>query len=177
MQLIPDSINSKENLIFDSLLSRFDQIDLIHMLVYIVDVVDSSALPHLAWQFHVTENEGWQFATTDEEKRRLIKNAIVAHKIKGKVQACKFILTLLGFVVEQTEWFDYQGDPYHFRLKLTSGSQPYTSDILQKVTLLIDEYKRASNILDNIEFILSSESPVPYIGGFGQSGLYITGGA
>jgi phage tail P2-like protein len=175
--LIPDSIKSPETVIFDELFARFGEIDLIPMLVYMVDYVDASALPHLAWQFHLTDNEGWGFAKTDEERRKLIKNAIPAHKVKGKVKACKFILQTLGFVIEQQEWFDYGGDPYHFKLKVSSGSQTYSENIADQISQLINEYKNARSLLDNLELNLSSESTVPSIGGFGQTGLYITGGA
>lgn len=38
---------------------RFAQIDLTTLLVYLVDLVDASALPSLAEQFHVQGLEGW----------------------------------------------------------------------------------------------------------------------
>lgn len=175
MALIPDSILSDETIIFDELFQRFGDIDLVKMLVYLVDYVDASVLPHLAWQFHLTDNEGWQFATTDAERRRLIKKAIPAHKIKGKVKACKYILELLGFIVVQQEWHEYNGDPYHFKLNISGGVD--VTDVATKINALIEEYKRASYILDSVNLNLNSQSTIPYIGGYGITGLYITGGA
>ena len=148
--LIPDSITSEETIIFNELFARFGEIDLIPMLVYLVDYVDASALPHLAWQFHVTDNEGWKLAITEAEKRRLIKNAIPAHKIKGKVKGVKFVLETLGFLVELQEWFEYGGDPYHFKIGLSLVDREYDSETFNNLINLIDEYKNVRSVLDEI---------------------------
>ena len=177
MTLIPDSILSDETNIFDELFRRFGEIDLTRMLIYIIDAVDASALPHLAWQFHITNNEGWQLATSDEQRRQLIKKSISLHKMKGKISGITYILKLLGFVVTCEKWNEYGGDPYHFKLSLTSGSHNYTDTIAAQISRIIDEYKRASNVLDSIELNLSTQSLAPYYGGFGVAGLKITGGA
>ena len=61
-------INDNSSKTFDDLFSRFNSLDTDRLLVYLVDSVDSSALPHLAEQFHIMGNEGWLFAKTEQEK-------------------------------------------------------------------------------------------------------------
>ena len=51
------------------------QVDLSRLLVYLIDLVQSEALPHLADQFHVLGLEGWNAALTEEARRALIKSA------------------------------------------------------------------------------------------------------
>ena len=68
---------------------RFAQLDLTALMVYLVDLVDASALPALAEQFHVQGLEGWLFTTDEREKRELIKQAIELHKYKGTIWAVR----------------------------------------------------------------------------------------
>lgn len=67
---------------------RFAQLDLTALMVYLVDLVDASALPALAEQFHVQGLEGWLFTTDEREKRELIKQAIELHKYKEQFGRC-----------------------------------------------------------------------------------------
>ncbi len=51
-RLIP--IKDENSLAFNELFDRFGTLDLTVLLIYLVDNVNSSALPHLAEQFHIT---------------------------------------------------------------------------------------------------------------------------
>lgn len=83
--LLPPPLASDErfSILANIAAERFAQIDLTALLVYLVDIVDASALPSLAEQFHVQGLEGWLFAANEQEKRELIKQAIELHKYKG----------------------------------------------------------------------------------------------
>lgn len=59
-------------------------------------LVDASALPALAEQFHVQGLEGWLFTTDEREKRELIKQAIELHKYKGTIWAVRRVLEILS---------------------------------------------------------------------------------
>lgn len=78
-----------------ALTDRFRQAGLERLLVYLVDIVNADVLPHLASQFHITD-EGYLFAETDEAKRELIKSAIEIHRHKGTPWAVKRVFELLG---------------------------------------------------------------------------------
>ncbi|HIB1592752.1 TPA: phage tail protein, partial [Salmonella enterica subsp. enterica serovar Muenchen] len=63
--------------------TRFSGISLTPLLVYLIDMTESSALPWLAGQLSLTGDNGWSLAESDEAKRELIKNAIELFRYKG----------------------------------------------------------------------------------------------
>ena len=160
INLIPEGIMSNETTIFNDLLDRFDNIDLTTMLVYIIDLVNSSALPHLAQQFSITDKEGWDLAVTDTDKRNLIKNAIPLHKLKGKKKGILYVLEVLGIQGDLQLWNEYNGDPYHFKVSVISSSNTFDNTVQQKLIDLINEFKRENSVLDGLELILSSSSSI-----------------
>ncbi|HDS5467809.1 TPA: phage tail protein, partial [Enterobacter asburiae] len=64
------------------LAGRLDSINLEALMVYLVDIVDSSALPWLGEQFSLF-GDGWELAESDDVRRSLIKSAIELHRYKG----------------------------------------------------------------------------------------------
>ena len=92
-RLIPPGIKDLNTETLNELIDRLGTLDLTPLLVYIIDHVDSSALPHLAWQFHI---EGWELAQTEQEKRIFIKRAIELHRYKGTLFGIKTACTLAG---------------------------------------------------------------------------------
>ncbi|RAS18949.1 P2-related tail formation protein [Microvirgula sp. AG722] len=88
--------------------ARISDIDLSPLLVYLVDAVNATALPHLAEQFHVMGDEGWNLAGSDAERRTLIKAAIELHRYKGTPWAIKTALAKIGYPdSELIEYHDY----------------------------------------------------------------------
>lgn len=176
-RLIPSGILDESTIAFNNLIDRMGTIDITPLLIYLIDNVNSSALIHLADQFHVMGFEGWNLVSTDYEKRSLIKEAIKNHRYKGTEYSVKRSLESLGFNVELKEWQEYNGKPFHFKLKLSSTSQVYQDNTAEKITQYVDEYKNVRSILDNLELDLPSISNIPAVGGYSVIGLYVTGGA
>lgn len=83
--------------ILERLAARISALDPAHVLTLLIDAVDSSALPHLAWQFSMLDEPAWILATTDEQRRALIKGAIELHRHKGTPSAIRQLIRLLGF--------------------------------------------------------------------------------
>ena len=111
-------INDMHIKIFDEICEeRFSKIDIDTLLVIIIDNLPADALPHLAEQYHITGNEGWLHANTENEKRALIKNAIKIHRYKGTKYALLEIFNTLNLSGTITEWFEYGGKPYNFRVR------------------------------------------------------------
>ena len=52
-----------------TLTERIQGLDVSKLLVYLIDLVDADALPHLADQFHVLGLEGWNAALTEDSRR------------------------------------------------------------------------------------------------------------
>lgn len=144
-RLIPAGIKDLSAEAFNELIDRLGSIDLTPLLIYIIDHVDSSALPHLAWQFHI---EGWELAETDKEKRTLIKRAIELHRYKGTPWAVKEAIKACGYEADISEWFQYDGQPYMFRVYIQKPVQ--SEDTYTKLLRHIYDYKNERSWLDSI---------------------------
>ena len=135
LQSICDAVDKAFNL--DSEINK--------LLVYLIDNVPEDALDFLAWQFHV---EGYELATTVEQKRALIKNSIELHRYKGTRYAILKALESLGLSGEIKEWFEYNGEPYKFRVYIKS---PLSSEKLYiDLVGLVKQYKNERSWLDSI---------------------------
>lgn len=71
--------------------------DLSVLLVYYIDIVNVSVLPHLAEQFDVLGYKGWLLADTEAKKRALLKEAIQLHQKAGTPFAILRSLAAVGF--------------------------------------------------------------------------------
>ena len=110
-----------------------------------IDELPEEVLDLLAWQFHV---EGWELASTIEEKRNLIKSAIELHKYKGTKYAVKKVLEALNLTGEIKEWFEYGGKPYKFKVDLGIQNRKITPELRDKLIKLINEYKNERSWLE-----------------------------
>lgn len=112
-----------------------------------VDELPEETLDELARDLDVF---WWKPDATLAEKRLGIKQALAGHRRLGTTQAVQdAISTFFGGVVE--EWFEYSGDPFHFRL---SGAD--ISGIMADYPAflrVLDGAKRASAIMEEPEGI------------------------
>lgn len=99
------------------LAARISDIDLSPLLVYLVDIAEASALPHLAEQFSLTGEDGWSLAESDDARRALIKSAIELHRHKGTPWAVREMIRRLGFgevdLIENIGRLSYDGTRQH----------------------------------------------------------------
>ncbi len=142
---------------------EFDSLDLSPMLVYLVDVVPAQVLPHLAEQFHVMGLEGWRYARDDQEQRELIKRAIELHRYKGTPWAIEQVLVTLNLSGRVSEWYEYGGTPYRFRVDIELTDRGIDEATYDALVDLIREYKNKRSRLDALTVALSNRSPVPVI--------------
>lgn len=135
-------------LLCELLEERFAGLDLSAMLVYLIDVVPASVLPHLAEQFHVLGYEGWLFAEGEAERRALIKQAVELHRHKGTPWAIEQALaTVLGLSSQVSEWFQYNGNPYRFRVDV-EVTRSLTQADHDAIYALVLEYKNVRSRID-----------------------------
>ncbi|WP_051754565.1 phage tail protein I [Thermodesulfobacterium commune] len=120
----------------------------IKVLIYSrIDELPEEVLDTLGWQFHI---EGFDQAQTVQEKRNLIKHAIELHRYKGTPYAVKKVFQALNLEAELSEWFDYNGDPYKFKVLVKNIIQD--EDTYLRLIELINEYKNVRSWLDVIGF-------------------------
>ncbi|APV88228.1 phage tail protein I [Salmonella enterica] len=153
---------------------RFAQLDLTALLIYLVDLVDTSALPSLAEQFHVQGLEGWLFARDERQKRDLIKQAIELHRYRGTPWAVRQVLKILALDGDISEWFEYGGDPYFFRMDVTLETRGLTEDEFNALIVLIHEYKNVRSTLEMLTIWLINQSQIPVIASAIQGGEIAT---
>jgi phage tail P2-like protein len=120
---------------------------IINVIIYprIDEIEDESLLDLLAWQFHV---EGYELAQTIEEKRELVKNAIELHRYKGTKYAVEKVLETLSLSGEIKEWFEYDGQPYRFKVLADISNKTEIS--INKLISLINDYKNERSWLEEL---------------------------
>lgn len=114
--IIPASIRDARTPGFAAAIDRLGNIEISPLLVYLVNEVQASALPHLAEQFNVYGRSSWRLASTEADKRNLIKRAIELHRFKGTPWALKEAILALGFDEVDLEeggpevpnWYDFR---------------------------------------------------------------------
>ncbi|EFB2829187.1 phage tail protein I [Escherichia sp. 93.0816] len=143
---------------------RFAQLDLTALMVYLVDLVDASALPALAEQFHIQGLEGWLFTTDEREKRELIKQAIELHKYKGTIWAVRRVLEILSLPGTISEWFEYGGKAYFFKVDIELVDKGMDENLFNNLVELIHEYKNTRSKLEALIVWIINQSAIPVIG-------------
>ncbi len=164
--LLPPPLASDErfSVLANIAAERFAQIDLTALLVYLVDIVDASALPSLAGQLHVQGLEGWLFAANEQEKRELIKQAIELHKYKGTPWAVRRVLEILSLPGTISEWFEYGGKAYFFKVEIKLINQGMDENLFNNLVDLIHEYKNVRSKLEALIVWIINQSAIPVIG-------------
>ncbi len=157
-------VNDLNSSAMDDLFSRFNSLDTEKLLVNLIDKVDASALPHLAEQFHIMGNEGWLQVKTEEEKRNLIKEAIIIHRYKGTKYAIVKVLEMLNLEGKVKEWHEYSGNPYYFKVEAGFANRGADQEIISKLEDLILEYKNERSFLESLEIFLISSCSAPKYG-------------
>ena len=79
----------------------------------------TAVLDKLAWQFNVPE---YSSDLSLDVKRKIVQNAIITHKQRGTVAAVERVAADIFGDAWIEEWFDYDGDPYHFKVHTTNVS-------------------------------------------------------
>jgi len=111
-----------------------------------LDEVDEAILDHLLWEKHIGWAEGLSLAITRQQKINLIQSAIAIHRRKGTPYAIEKVLEALNLPGEVIEWFQYEGEPYHFKVEVTVSE--LSKDTIFLLRNLIKEYKNTRSWLD-----------------------------
>lgn len=109
------------------------------LLIYTnLENMSEQVIDELALSFHMLPDEGYRFANTIEKKRELVRQSISLHRHKGTLYAVKEVLKILGIKGQVLEWFEYGGEPYHFKIeaKIDEGISEKDIDILETEPVL-----------------------------------------
>lgn len=111
-----------------------------------LEKLDGAVLDHLLWEKHITWTEGLELVDSREAKIKFIENAIELHRLKGTPAALELVFSVLDKPCQLQEWFQYEGEPYHFKVEIDTLAM--TSHELKLLRKLIHEYKNVRSWLD-----------------------------
>jgi phage tail P2-like protein len=132
----------------------------------------AEVLDHLAWQFSV---DFYDQSMSLDAKRDLIAKALYWHSVKGTPHAIERVVAIVFGEGTVEEWFDYGGEPFHFRVRASGGRFPDSTkyDLLMRMIRIV---KRASAVLESITIEQSGDLPLSF-GGKLQIGETVTLGS
>lgn len=124
-----------------------------------IDQLDETLLDTLARDFKV---DWYDYDATLEVKRALIRDCFYVHKHLGTKGAVERALADVWPHTTAEEWFDYSGDPYHFRLNI-AGDQ-YSEEKLARAMRLVNIVKNVRSVLDGVAFHMPDIHLDTYVG-------------
>ena len=104
-------------------------------------------------------------------KRKLVKNAINWHKKKGTVAAVEEVVSTIFGESTVEEWYEYGGEPHHFRITTTNIS--VDESFINRFKDAAEHIKRKSSWLDEVIVLLASKLSI-YVGFAVHTGDKIT---
>jgi len=120
----------------------------------------SSLLPWLAWAVSVDE---WDSSWPEAIKRQVIADSLALHRHDGTRWALERALIMTGFPqAKLTEWFEYGGDPFYFRVAIDLLDTGIDEAVWQKLDDRLNRYKNARSWLDRLELWLSARGSANY---------------
>jgi len=176
--VLPDSISRFDDIKDLDLMAAdsISKLDLSPLIMYLIDYAPVEALPALAAQFNVLGYKGWKFATTDTQRRALIKNAIEIHRYKGTPWSIKEALKTIGITgtitITEGIYHFYDGNSLH-NGGITYGGNGWAAfrvsiDInnlvnfnLTDVEKIILEYKNARSWLEDVSLLIEFVELLP----------------
>lgn len=119
--------------------------DIKHASIYArIDELEENVLDMLAEQFNIPEyNKTYAIGV----KRSLIKNCMLIHHQRGTVSAVEKVVNDVFGNAKVEEWFDYDGEPYHFKV--------YTSNASASDEML-GEFERIISVSQNVRSYLEA---------------------
>lgn len=117
-----------------------------------VNSLDDDILAHLSWQNHV---DFYDLAATSSMKRETVGNALKLHMKKGTVWAIKEALRQLDIEAEIIPWWEYDGEPYTFKVKAAVTGEFYRTEgrdaLMSNLIRAVNDTKSARSSMINLQ--------------------------
>lgn len=145
----------------DRLARRLEEIE--QLRIYpVIDRLDEQLLDILAYDFKV---DWYDPNYSLEEKRRTVKSSWRVHKTLGTKAAVETAIRAIYPLTEVEEWFEYGGEPYHFRLNIDITSDSGDRARQKRVLERLDFYKSLRSHNDGVRYFLIPEKSWAVAGG------------
>lgn len=161
---LPESLN-RDNLrevaqVIDEKLHELDALNELICLYPRIDELSSELVDALAIHFHV---DFYDQNLSLDKRRALVKNSIRWHMKKGTKAAVEEMVQTVFEGGRVTEWFEYNGEPYHFKIDLLEAPG-ISQENIDTVVRLVKAVKNTRSWLDSVGFFRKITGPV-YMGG------------
>ena len=113
-----------------------------------IDELSEEVVDLLAWQWSV---DFYDNTMPLADKRNTVKQSIAMHRIKGTRRAVELALHMVYTSGEVSEWFEYGGQPYYFRVRFIEPENICTEDV-DRVIRIINAVKNTRSWLESIGF-------------------------
>lgn len=132
------------------------------LLIYSrIDDLPEDLLDILAKDFKV---DWWDGDYSLEEKRQILKDSWHVHRTLGTKDAVLRAISAIYPDTKILEWWEYEGQPYHFKLIIDSTYENVDPEKHQRVMERVDYYKPLRSVLDETEYYDSGAIATVYSG-------------
>lgn len=139
--------------IADVLAARPAEIE--RLLIYSrIDELPEDLLDRLAYDFKV---DWWDADYTLAQKRQTLKDNWQVHRRLGTKAAVEQAICAVYPKTKVLEWFDYGGEPYHFKLEIDLTDSDYNKERQNKVLSRVDYYKNLRSHLDDVYYFAKAD--------------------
>ena len=145
----------------EALTARLAEIDQVRVISNI-DGLNETVLDILARDFKV---DWWDPEYSVEEKRRTLKGSWRVHKTLGTKAAVETAIRAIYPLTTVEEWFEYGGEPYHFRLNIDITSDSGDRVRQRRVLERLNYYKSLRSHNDGVRYFLVPEKSWAVAGG------------
>lgn len=161
---LPESLN-RDNLaevaqVIDEKLHELDALNELICIYPRIDELSSNLIDALAIQFHV---DFYDTGLSLDKRRALVKNSIRWHMRKGTKGAVQELVQTVFESGVVSEWFEYGGEPYHFKIDLLTAPE-ITQENLDLIVKVVNTVKNVRSWLDSLGFKRKTTGQV-FIGG------------
>ncbi|EAH9333991.1 phage tail protein I [Campylobacter jejuni] len=94
----------------------------------------------------------------EKEARKLISKALLLDRYNGTAFAIKEALYAVFPTAVVKEWFEYNGKPYFFKVKVSTTNVSFDERTLNALERLIKDFKNVRSVLEAIEIEIQSKN-------------------
>ncbi len=168
---LPDVLKNDESMaaIADAAAGEFQSCarETDRLLIYPdIDNLPEDLLDILAYDFKV---DWWNHDYPADVKRQILKDSWMIHRRLGTKWAIQTALKAVYTDVEIIEWYEYGGEPYHFKVTIDDSNRLITPEVHQKLWKLVEFYKNLRSHNEFIEYRSEHERE--------SAGIYLAGSA
>ena len=129
-------------------------------LMALIDSADENTLDYLAVELRTP---AYKDTFPVDVKRRLIAGTLPFYAKLGTPSAVNWIIRSIFGEGRMEDWYDYDGDPHHFRAFVGSDGDTITPESLDEFRRAVTSVKRLSSWLDSIITSTTMEAATVYM--------------